>query len=292
MTKTVVAIGVFDGVHIGHQQLLQVAREEALARGVQLIALTFDPHPMTVVKSVKVQMLASLEQRIALLEAAGAPEVFVCDFNHARSEQSAEDFIAEILQGELNAECVVIGEGFRFGHKAKGDSSTLRNSGLEVREVPHTTFQGQRVSSTRIRECLTNGEIQQANLMLGRHFEICGEVVKGFQRGRELGYPTANVQIDDAMMLPKDGVYAGFLSTANARYPAAISVGYNETFNASYRTLEVYALEDTWLELYGQYVGVEFTHFIRGMEKFDGVEALLNAMESDILSVRRVLNLG
>lgn len=292
MSKRVIAIGVFDGVHIGHQDLIRRAKEMAESRAMSLTALTFHPHPMSVVKNSRVELLATLEQRKRWLSNLGVDDVQICEFTKERSEQSADDFVTSFLQSTLHADIVVIGEGFRFGHKASGTAETIRAHGLEVIEVAHTMFEEERVSSTRIRASLLRGDLQQVSAMLGRNFEVEGHVVEGFQRGRDLGFPTANLAYENALVLPIDGVYAGYFNFDNKKLPAAISIGYNSTFQADARTLEVHALTKDWLDVYGKKVSVEFVEFIRTMQSFDGIETLIQAIENDILSVKKALNLG
>ena len=292
MSKRVVAIGVFDGVHIGHQDLIRVAKETADSRAIALTALTFHPHPMSIVKKTQIEMLGTIEQRKRWLVELGVDDVTICEFTEERSKQPADDFVVSFLQATLHAYVVVIGEGFRFGYKAAGTADTIRSHGLSVIEVSHTMFNEQRVSSTRIRESLLSGNLQHVSAMLGRNFQVEGLVVQGFQRGRELGFPTANIAYDKAVVLPIDGVYAGYLNVEDERLPAAISIGYNATFEANLRTLEVHALTNDWLDIYGKRVSVDFVEFIRSMRAFDGVEALTQAIENDVLSVKKTLNLG
>jgi len=292
MSKQVVVIGVFDGVHIGHQDLVQRAREIANQQNLPLVALTFHPHPMSVVRNKTISLLSTLDQRIDSLRSLGADDVVVWEFTSERSKQSADEFVETFLHQILNASVVVIGEGFRFGYKANGTADTIRNHQIEVVEVVHIARGGERVSSTRIRDLLNVGDMNQAKELLGRDFAIEGVVVEGFQRGRELGYPTANVKYESELALPKDGVYAGHLSFDEVRLPAAISIGFNSTFDATMRTLEVHVLSDNWIDLYGKRVKVEFESYIRGMLTFSGPDTLIKAIESDVVSVKKALNLG
>lgn len=292
MSKRVVAIGVFDGVHLGHQDLIRSARSIADARHLKLTALTFQPHPMSIVKAMPVELVSTLQQRKHWLLLAGADDVYVCDFTEEFSQQSADDFVTTILQATLEADVVVIGEGFRFGYKAAGTAETIRAHGLEVIEVAHTIYKHERISSTRIRTLVMQGMLNEVADMLGRNFEVEGVVVQGFQRGRELGFPTANVRYQNNVVLPRDGVYAGYMNLDHSRFAAAISLGYNSTFDADTRTLEVYALTPDWIDLYDQNVRIEFVTFIRDMQQYHGVEALIEAIEGDILSVKKALNLG
>jgi len=292
MSKRVVAIGVFDGVHIGHQDLIRRAKELADRLTLPLTALTFHPHPMSIVKNSRVELLSTLEQRTRWLSDLGVDDVHVCDFTKERSEQSPDDFVTTFLMSTLHAAVVVIGEGFRFGHKAAGSAETIRAHGLEVIEVAHILFGEERVSSTRIRTSLLGGDLKNVTSMLGKNFQVEGRVVEGFQRGRELGFPTANVAFDPSVVLPIDGVYAGYLNVDDIHMPAAISIGYNATFQAEMRTLEAHVLTKDWVDLYDKKVSAEFVTFIRPMQAFDGVEALTQAIENDILSVKKALNLG
>jgi riboflavin kinase/FMN adenylyltransferase len=292
MSKHVVAIGVFDGVHIGHQDLIRRAKEIANQQSIPLVALTFHPHPMSVVRSQDIQFVSSLEMRTHLLRCHGADDVVVWEFTLERSKQSADEFVETFLLSNLNASVVVIGDGFRFGYKAAGTADTIRNHNIDVVEVAHTLRGDERVSSTRIRALLNAGDMFQVVDLLGRPFVIEGEVVEGFQRGRELGYPTANVNYESELALPKDGVYAGYLNFDDIKMPAAISIGFNSTFDAKKRTLEVYVLTDKWIDLYGKSVEVEFHSYIRGMVAFSGSDALISAIENDVLSVKKALNLG
>lgn len=292
MSKRVVVIGVFDGVHVGHQDLIHQARVVADQRHLPLTVLTFHPHPMSVVRNENVSLLSTLDQRERILRSQGADDVVFCEFTYERSQQTADDFVASYLLSELNAAVVVIGEGFRFGHKAMGSVDTIRKHNLDVVEVKHTVRGGMRVSSSRIRSLVASGEMKEVETLLGRRYAIEGLVVEGFQRGRELGFPTANLKYDSNIAVPADGVYAGELHIDQLRFPAAISIGYNSTFQATARTLEVYALTDSWIELYGKVVNVEIDSFIRGMQTFSGRDELIEAIQNDVLSVKKALNLG
>ncbi len=290
MQKRVVAIGVFDGVHRGHQaliaQTLAIASSHGLATGV----LTFNPHPMTVVRGMSVPALSSIERRTSLIKSYGIDEVFVCDFSAERAAQSAEQFIQEVLKERLNAQHIVVGKGFRFGHRAAGTANTLREAGLVVSEVEQVSLHGERVSSTRIREAIQDGKVSQAQELLTRPHRLEGVVVSGHKRGRELGYPTANLRMDFLQAVPADGVYAGWLKTTSEMFPAAISVGTNPTFtDVSQRVVEAYCIDVHGIDLYDQTVSVDFVEFVRGMQAFSSLEELIEAMSQDVARCRTIV---
>jgi len=292
--SSVVTIGVFDGVHNGHQALVRQTIKIANELKLTPVALTFDPHPMTIIRGMKIDALSTINRRIELLENLGIEKVQVCNFDTNRSNQSAQDFINEILIDGLDAKHVVVGKGFRFGKGASGTTQTLRDCGIEVTEVEQVIEAGERVSSTRIRELLTLGEIEKANQLLSRNFRFEGIVQKGKQRGRELGFPTANVISQTNLAVPADGVYAGWLINLKSHqsYPAAISVGTNPTFDdVKTRVVEAFAIDQTGLDLYGEHMAVDFVSNIRPMLAFDSLEDLINAMHKDVDHARIALNL-
>jgi riboflavin kinase / FMN adenylyltransferase len=292
---TVVTVGVFDGVHRGHQLVVGRAAEVAALRGVPCVAVTFDPNPAEVVGQAElVPRLCSLEHRVALLGAAGADTVWVLDFTPELSQLTPEDFV-ELLVTRLRPLAVVVGGDFRFGHKAAGDVDTLRRlgpgHGYETVSVPPTGRAGDRAwSSSAVRALVEAGDVEGAADVLGRPFAVEGVVVHGDHRGRDLGYPTANLRTDPRLALPADGVYAGWLVRgAGERLPAAVSVGTNPTFDGVDRRVEAYALDRDDLDLYGEPVMVELVRRLRGMERFDSVERLTTQMADDVLAARRVL---
>jgi riboflavin kinase/FMN adenylyltransferase len=287
---SVVVIGNFDGVHRGHVHVLRTAAAEANGRHV--VAITFDPHPMAVLRPEHApSMLTGVEDRAGLLAAAGADAVFALPFSREVAAWTPDEFIDRVLVSGLGAAVVVVGANFRFGARASGDVESLRShGGFEVIAVP---LEGgpQVWSSTYIRQCLAAGDVEGAAEALGRDYAVSGLVVKGDQRGRELGYPTANVPVGEAAV-PADGVYAGWLTRADTgeRFPAAISVGTNPTFAGQReRRVEAYALDRDDLELYGVRVEIAFHARIRGMVAFDGVEALIDTMRGDVERTRELL---
>lgn len=291
----VLCIGVFDGVHRGHQALLSEGRALADELGLPLVAVTFDPHPMAVVRPESApQSLASLSERRFLLFNAGADDVFVLKFTKEVSGWDPEEFIHRVLADTLKATAVVVGENFRFGHRAAGTVDTLREAGTRygftVREVGLAADQ-EPWSSTRVRKALTAGDIAEANRVLGREYELTGIVVHGDHRGRELGFPTANLFWLGNPVIPADGVYAGWLIVGNQRFPAAISVGTNPQFAGIERRVETYVLDRDDLDLYDQEVTVVFVAHLRGQLVFDGLEGLVVQMAQDVAATRAVLGL-
>lgn len=293
-----VTIGVFDGVHRGHTALLETTIGLATTEGLRSAVVTFHPHPKSVIRGVDLPLLATVARRTRLLEQRGIERVQVVGFDAARSQQAPEAFIEEVLVDLLSASIVVVGEGFRFGRGASGTAQTLRDAGLVVHELPVISADGDRVSSTRIRGLLVDGDVAQAQQLLGRHHRVEGPVVHGHARGRDIGYPTANLSVADSLLVPADGVYAGWLVRGEIAHgfdgdemlPAAISIGTNPTFHDVHeRRIEAYVLDRTDLDLYGEYVAIDFHARIRGTLKFDGVDALLAAMAADVDVARTLL---
>ncbi|MBC7464066.1 MAG: bifunctional riboflavin kinase/FAD synthetase [Actinobacteria bacterium] len=282
----VVAIGIFDGVHIGHQAIL--ARAEQVSNGRGVIALTFDPHPMQIFAPAKAPtMLVSLERRIELLKQYGADAVVVCDFDKDFAAMSPDDFVSQVLVKHLQISGAVVGENFTYGHKAAGGVSDLIAAGkvqdFHAEEVALQSSQGGVVSSTRIREAISQGNVELARTLLTRPHRLEGVVVHGEKRGREIGYPTANLGYSTAFnSVPADGIYAGWLEVEGVRWPAAISIGTNPTFAGERsRQVEAYALDQTGLDLYDKPATIDFGWRLRETVKFDGLAALLEQMKKD-----------
>lgn len=281
-----VAIGIFDGVHLGHQAILARAKEVSNGRGV--IALTFDPHPTHVFAPNKAPtMLISLERRVELLKEFGVDAVVVCEFDREFAAESPEDFVADILLKRLKISGVVVGENFNYGHNAAGHVSDLISAGLQnnfvAEEVALKEMDGAVVSSTRIRAAVARGDIESANRLLSRPHRVEGVVVHGEKRGRDIGYPTANLGYSATMnTIPSDGIYAGWLEVESKRWPAAISIGTNPTFAGERtRQVEAYALDQVGLELYDRTARIDFGWRLRDTLKFDGLEPLLDQMKKD-----------
>jgi len=298
--RTAVVVGNFDGVHLGHQHVIARARELADADGLRVVAVTFDPHPMAVLRPDHAPMtLTDLERRCALLAEAGADDVFVIRFSREIAQWTPEEFVDRILVEGLHARHVVVGANFRFGNRAAGDVAMLTRAG-ESRDfvVDGVALDGgpQVWSSTYVRTCLTTGDVEGAAEALGRPYSVAGEVVEGDRRGRELGFPTANVPVG-AIAAPADGVYAGWLRVLDEPgsdpMAAAISVGTNPTFDGVRdRRVEAYVLDRTDLDLYGRRVEISFVSRIRGMVKFEGIDALVATMKDDVERTRTLLGIG
>lgn len=298
--RTVVTIGNFDGMHLGHQHVLRRVQEVAADVGVdQVVAVTFDPHPMAVLRPDHAPaMLTTLDERLRRLGAAGVDAVLVLPFSLEIANWTAEEFIERTLLAALHAKAVVVGANFRFGNRAAGDCNLLRASGRRndfvVEEV--SLDGGPQVwSSTYIRTCLAAGDVTGAAEALGRPFTVRGVVVEGDKRGRAIGFPTANVPVPTGAAVPADGVYAGRLTVldgpdAGITHPAAISVGTNPTFAGERdRRVESYVLDRTDLALYDREVEVAFIERLRGMVRFDSVDDLLEAMAGDVVRARTIL---
>ncbi|HEY4396717.1 MAG TPA: bifunctional riboflavin kinase/FAD synthetase [Acidimicrobiia bacterium] len=297
----VVTIGAYDGVHLGHQAVLRLVRELADARGFEAALVTFDRHPAEVVRPESApRLLTTLEQRLELLDATGDLDLcWVLTFDEARSKEAAEDFVREVLVDGIGARLVVVGADFHFGHRRGGNVPMLERMGaelgFEVLGLGLVAVEGDATgvpySSTRIRELLAKGDVAEAARLLGRPHEVRGVVERGDQRGAEhLGMPTANLTVPERICLPADGVYAGtFVAEDEVERPAAISVGTRPTFYEDGDVLvEAYVLDFDG-DLYGQRVKVRFREWVRGQERFDSTEALVEQMNADVEATRRIL---
>ena len=292
MSETsVVLIGVFDGVHKGHQVLLNRAKE--IADGRSIIALTFDPHPTTVFAPDKAPtMLTTLADRVELLKIHNADQVAVIKFNEKFATMSPEEFVETVLVGQLQASTVIVGKNFTYGHKAAGNVETLIKSGLAHNftvDVQELKADAEVISSSRIRDLVTEGKVEQARELLSRPHRLDGVVVHGEKRGREIGYPTANLGNIEGQTIPADGVYAGWLTVGINFWPAAISIGTNPTFEGDRgRQVEAYALDQEGLDLYDKNASIEFGWYLRPTLKFDGLEPLLEQMKKDCDKAREL----
>jgi len=284
-TGSVVLIGVFDGVHKGHQLLLNRAKE--IADGRNIVALTFDPHPMSVFAPERApSLLTTLADRVELLKIHNADQVAVLKFNEKFADMLPEDFVKDVLVGQLSASTVIVGKNFTYGHKAAGNVASLIEDGrkfnftVDVQDLK--AGEGDVISSSRIRSLVTAGNVEEARTLLSRPHRLDGVVVHGEKRGREIGYPTANLGNLDGQTIPSDGVYAGWLTVGINFWPAAISIGTNPTFaGVRARQVEAYALDQEGLDLYDKNASIEFGWRLRDTLKFDGLEPLLVQMKLD-----------
>lgn len=299
ITASVVTIGNFDGVHRGHQELLNTVVAQAAERECTSVVVTFDPHPAVVHRPAFAPVpITSPEGRRALLERSGVDALLTIHYDLAFADQSADEFVRRYLVDGLRARVVVVGHDVRFGRDNEGTLATMielgRKYGFEVIGVDDVGPQ-RRWSSTWVREALQRGDVAEAAEVLGRHHAMAGTVVHGFARGREMGFPTANLDRDATGLMPADGVYAGWLlDEAGVRWPSAVSIGSNPTFDGVVRTVEAHvidrpqeAVED--FDLYGQRVVVEFVSRLRGMVTYRGPEALIEQMRHDVSDARGAL---
>ncbi|MBA3530056.1 MAG: bifunctional riboflavin kinase/FAD synthetase [Propionibacteriaceae bacterium] len=291
---SVVIIGNFDGVHRGHVELIRLAR--AAEPGARLVAVTFWPHPMSVIRPDQTPpLLTSLDRRKQLLRAAGVDEVVVVEFTSEVASWSPAQFVDSVIR-PLNPARIVVGENFRFGFRASGDVNTLADLGegnFKVQAVPLVTDGSHPSSSTLIRHAVAEGDFGRVRELSDQVFRLQGIVVRGDQRGRQMGYPTANIAVAPIMALPADGVYAGWvtrLDVGSPRWPAAISVGTNPTFDGVERRVEAYVLDRTDLELYGVEIAIDFYARMRGQVKYEGMESLIKQMHRDVEQIREVLS--
>jgi riboflavin kinase/FMN adenylyltransferase len=298
--RSVVTIGVFDGVHRGHQRIVGRAVELGRRDGLPAVVITFDPHPDEVVRpGSHPPLLCSPPRRVELLAELGVDAVMVLPFTYELSQMTPDDFVRSVLVDRLHAAHVVVGENFRYGHRAKGDVELLRVLGekydFEAEGIP-LVANGETISSTVIRGHLLDGEVAYASSLLGRPHRVEGVVVRGARRGRELGFPTANLESGPYAAVPMDGIYAGRLRCpgcaargGETEWPAAISIGVNPTFGGSERTVEAYALDRDDLDLYGEHVSVDFVARLRDTVAFDSVGELVGQMRRDVDRAREIL---
>jgi riboflavin kinase/FMN adenylyltransferase len=298
----VVTIGVFDGVHRGHQRIITRTADVAAGLGLPLVVITFDPHPAEVIRpGTHPVLLCTAARRAELLAGLGADAVCIMPFTLEFSRLDPQEFVRLVLVDRLHAATVAVGENFRFGHRAAGDVALLaelgEKYGFTAEAMPLLRDDGIKISSSLIRQKLADGDVTGAAGDLGRPHRVEGVVVPGQRRGRALGFPTANLETYPYTAIPADGVYAGWLSTLGERegqeyegerWPAAISVGTNPTFDGQDRVVEAYALDRDDLELYGVHVGVDFAARLRGMERFGSAAALIDQMRRDVDQARAI----
>lgn len=290
-----VTIGKFDGVHIGHRALISRLAGRAAEAHLVPAVVTFDRNPLSLLRPESCpEPLVSNEQKLRRLEGAGVGATLMLTFDRALSELPAEAFVREVLVDAMHARVVLVGRDFRFGARGAGDVALLERAGAEsgfaVEIIPDIAASGQRrVSSTWIRELLAEGRVREASELLGAPPSISSVVVHGQQRGRALGFPTANLDQQIEGYVPADGVYAAWMTVGGTRYPAAVSIGNNPTFaEVRTRQVEAHAI-DAVLDIYGEPIELAFVEYIRGMRRFEGPQALAAQMAADETRIRAIL---
>ena len=294
--RSVVTIGAYDGVHRGHQAVIGQVRKEAQQLSCQSVVVTFDKHPASVVRPESApKLLTDLDQKLELLQQTGIDATLIVEFNRERSTEDPALFVKRVLVDTLRAQVVVVGEDFHFGFNRGGNVAMLRELGKQfdfqvepVKLIARPDGVEEPVSSTSIRRALAGGQVEIATNLLGRAYEVRGVVVNGDKRGRIIGFPTANVEVPNAMCLPADGVYAGkFKCDDGSMHACAINLGRRPTFfeHADHSLLEAHLLDFDG-DLYGQKVSVTFEHFLRSERKFDGLEAIKTQLQLDVAAAR------
>ncbi len=297
--RTVLTIGVYDGVHVGHRTVISQVRERAAREGAKSVVVTFDRHPLSIVRpEAAPRLLANLDQKLSLLESTGVDAVVIVPFNEAQANETPVEFVERVLVNNLATKVVIVGSDFHFGHMRQGNVTLLREMGERhdfncepVVLVPRADGIDEPVSSTAIRRALAGGEIDTASRMLGRPYEVRGTVVTGDQRGRTIGFPTANVQIPKGMCMPSDGVYAGVYTRPDgSEYATAINLGRRPTFYANQEAslLEAYLMDFSG-DLYGEDASVKFLAFLRSEKQFSGIDELKQQLQHDIEHARQAV---
>ena len=297
--RAVVTIGAYDGVHLGHRAVIRQVRDRAAELGALSVVVTFDRHPASVVRpDAAPRLLTTPEQKIELLSQTGVDAVVVVPFSEEQAKETPVDFVTRVLVDALRTKAVIVGSDFHFGHMRQGNVTLLREMGERhdftcepIVLIPRADGVNEPVSSTAIRRALAGGEIDSATRMLGRAHEVRGVVIQGDQRGRTIGFPTANVNIPTGMCLPADGVYAGvYRRPDGSEYTCAINLGRRPTFyaNQDYSLLEAYLLDFAG-DLYGEDAAVQFVAFLRSEKQFGGLDELKEQLVKDIDSARNAV---
>jgi riboflavin kinase / FMN adenylyltransferase len=298
--RTVLTIGAYDGVHRGHLAIIEAVRRLATASGARSAVMTFDSHPASVVRPESApKLLTDLDQKLELLAATGVDATIVIHFDEAQSREDPAHFVRRVMIDCLDTSFVVVGEDFHFGRGREGNVELLRRLGVEgnfevqpMELVQRTDGVDESISSTAIRRALAGGQVELAAELLGRPFEARGVVVVGDQRGRLLGFPTANVEVPNAVCVPADGVYAGWYERPNGDVHAcALNLGRRPTFyeHADHSLLEAHLLDFDG-DIYGERAEVRFTHFLRSERKFNGIDALITQLKQDVEHARGALD--
>jgi riboflavin kinase / FMN adenylyltransferase len=298
-SRSVLTIGAYDGVHLGHQAIIREVRRQAAEMGALSVVVTFDRHPAAVVRPESApRLLTDLDQKLELLAATGVDATVLVHFDEEQSHESPEAFVERVLVGCLGAQRIVVGEDFHFGRQRAGNVALLRELGVQrdfdvepLTLVEREDGVDEPLSSTAIRRALAGGQVEVAAAMLSRPFQARGTVVQGDQRGRTIGFPTANVEVPSAICLPADGVYAGwYVRPDGSRHACAINLGRRPTFyeHADHSLLEAHLIDFAG-DLYGEHARVEFTNFLRSERKFDGIDSLISQLKHDVDNASTVL---
>ena len=296
--RSVVTIGAYDGVHRGHQAVIDQVRQQAEILDARSVVVTFDRHPASVVRPESAPLLLTdIDQKLELLASTGLDATCIVKFDETSSRETPTNFVKRVLVDGLSAKRVIIGEDFHFGHKRGGNVALLRELGpkfdfdvVPIELISRGDGVDEPVSSTAIRRALAGGQVELATQLLGHHFEVRGKVVHGDERGKQIGFPTANIEVPSQICRPADGVYAGVLTRADGtKHVCAINLGRRPTFyeHADSSMLEAHLLDFDG-ELYGEIVKVSFSHFLRGERKFENIDALKAQLKNDIEQTRAV----
>jgi riboflavin kinase/FMN adenylyltransferase len=295
LKNAVITIGTFDGLHLGHKTIIDRLKELAKKYDGESVIITFHPHPRLVInpEDTSLKLLSTVEEKTTLLEQNGIDVAAIIPFSRDFSEQSPEDYVEQFLVHYFQPKCIVIGYDHRFGHDRKGDFSLLNKLKdkyhFTLEEISKQMLDSITISSTKIREALTDGDIIQANELLGHRYSLSGIVVKGFQNGRKLGYPTANISIEEsAKLVPKNGIYAARVFVRGEWYGGMLSIGHNPTFGGRSVTIEVNIL-DFDNDIYGEKITIELIAYMRPELKFDSLEELIKAIDLDKVNITKVL---
>ncbi|GAB3774336.1 bifunctional riboflavin kinase/FAD synthetase [Spirosoma horti] len=296
LANAVVTSGTFDGVHRGHQTILSRLTEVARASGGESVLITYWPHPRTVVSndSQNLKLLTTLDEKIELLDQAGVDHLVVIPFTRSFSELTSEEYIRQILIDKIGTKKLVIGYDHRFGRDREGGFDYIQahqsEYGFEVEEIPRQDIEAVGVSSSKIRAALHEGNVHTANRFLGRLYSLTGTVVKGRQLGRTIGFPTANLQVDDpSKLIPANGVYAVDVDYAGQTLGGMLNIGFRPTVAGTNQTIETYIF-DFDKDIYGEHITLKFREFLRPEQKFDGLPALVAQLKRDEESARSILN--
>ncbi len=294
--ETVITIGAFDGIHLGHKALFQEALKISQSLNLEAMVVTFDPHPRRVIQPhLSFKLLTTLEEKLELIEREGFEKIALIPFTRALAELSPDLFVEKYLVDYLRARYVVVGFNFRFGRNRSGDTELLKKLGekyqFQVKIVPPVIIDENRVSSSLIRDLISKGEVDRASLFLGRPYFLTGKVIRGKGRGKLLGFPTANLSVPEEKLIPARGVYAVFAYLEGKKYKGALNIGFNPTFEERELSIEVHLLNfHSTQDIYEKNIRIEFIKYIRGEKKFTSVEELKSQIERDCQLIEKILN--